>query len=343
MGVRRFVARPSDSQSKSQRLLTKAHQRGKVNPDRKGRYPMLRCTGHGPITRIHLARTFYGRALYTVQAYLVDGLLIDTGCPGTARQFVAWSRGQDIRQVVNTHHHEDHAGGDGPLQRALGLPIAAPPEAVPILARFPRLQPYRRIVWGQPGNVVVEPLGETVETGRYRFQVIPTPGHCPDHVCFFEPKQGWLFSGDLFIHERVRYMRADEDARTTLESLRRVLALRPGLLICSHAGLVEDACGAIERKIAYWEELTGKAQTLRGKGLSLRQITDRLLGPEDMMSRITRGHFAKINLIRSLLEETPAQQAHRDRCRGGRGLGCRTKGKERLPPVNQISGRGGAR
>jgi glyoxylase-like metal-dependent hydrolase (beta-lactamase superfamily II) len=263
---------------------------------------LLRSTDCGPITRIHLARTVFGRPLYTVEAYLVDGLLVDTGCPGTASELVAWCRGQEVRQVVNTHHHEDHAGGDGALQQQLGLPIAAPSGAVSVLADFPRLQFYRRVVWGQPGDVTVEPLGDVVETAHYRFEVIPTPGHCPDHVCLFEREQGWLFSGDLFIHERVRYLRADEDACRTLDSLRRVLALRPRLLICSHAGLVEDGCGAIERKIAYWEGLAEQARALQRRGLSLREVTDRLLGAEDMMTRATRGHFAKINLVRSLLE-----------------------------------------
>lgn len=264
---------------------------------------MLETTTYGPIIRIHLARTILGRALYTVEAYLVDGLLIDTGCPATAPELVAWCRGQDIRQVVNTHHHEDHSGGNGALQKGLNLPIATPAEAIPVLADFPRLQFYRRIIWGQPGSVVVESLGDAVETEHYCFEVFPTPGHCPDHICLFEHEQGWLFSGDLFIHERVRYLRADEDAQGILDSLRRVLALHPRLLACSHAGLIEDARGAIERKIAYWEGLAKQARTLRCKGHSLRDVTDHLLGPEDMMSHLTRGHFTKINLIRSLLEE----------------------------------------
>ena len=264
---------------------------------------MLKATTHGPITRVHLARTVLGRPLYTVEAYLVDGLLIDSGCPATASELLAWCRGQDVRRVVNTHHHEDHSGGDGALQAALGLPIAAPAGAVPILADFPRLQLYRRIVWGQPGNVAVQPLGDVVEADHHRFEVVPTPGHCPDHVCLFEREQGWLFSGDLYVHERVRYLRTDEDALQSLESLRRVLALRPRLLVCSHAGLVEDGCGAIERKIAYWEGLAEQARALRREGLPLREVTDRILGPEDAMALFTRGHFTKINLIRSLLGE----------------------------------------
>ena len=264
---------------------------------------MLRATEPGPIIRIHLARTFFGRALYSVKAYLVDGLLVDTGCPATAAELASWCRGHNVRQVVNTHHHEDHAGGDRALQKTLGLPVAAPSGAIPILADFPRLHFYRWLIWGQPSNVMVQPLGDVVQTDRYRFEVIPTPGHCSDHVCLFEPQQGWLFSGDLFIHERVRCLRSDEDAPRTLESLRQMLALKPRLLVCSHAGLVEDGSSAIERKIAYWEGLAKEARALRRKGLALRKVTDRLLGPEDMMSRITRGHFAKINLIRSLLEE----------------------------------------
>jgi glyoxylase-like metal-dependent hydrolase (beta-lactamase superfamily II) len=263
---------------------------------------MLEATPRGSITRLHLARTIFGRPLHTVEAYLVDGLLIDSGPPATSSEMVAWCRGRDVRQVVNTHHHEDHAGGDNALQCALGVPIAVPAKAVHALCGLPRLQFYRRVVWGQPDSVEATPLGDVVETPHHCLRVVSTPGHSSDHTCFFEPEQGWLFSGDLFIHERARYLRADEDARQILASLRRVLALRPQLLICSHAGFVEDPCGAIERKIAYWERLANQARALRREGLSLREVTDRLLGPEGLTSHISRGHFAKINLIRSLLE-----------------------------------------
>lgn len=161
--------------------------------------------------------------------------------------------------------------------------------------------------WWRPNVIALVLCGQA-----QGFEVIPTPGHCPDHVCLFERDQRWLFSGDLFIHERVRHLRDDEDARGALASLRRVLALRPRLLICSHAGFVgfsnADACGVMERKIAYWEGVAEQARALRGEGLSLRELTDRLLGPENLMTRITRGHFSKINLIRSLLEESRCEK-----------------------------------
>jgi glyoxylase-like metal-dependent hydrolase (beta-lactamase superfamily II) len=237
-----------------------------------------------------------------VAVYLVDGLLIDSGPPATARQLTAWCRGKRVQQVVNTHHHEDHAGGDHQLQEALGLPVAAPELAVPVLANVPRLELYRRFVWGQPASAKVHALGREVETAHHCFQVIPTPGHSPDHICLFEPEQGWLFGGDLFIHERARYLRADEDVRLLVGSLRQVLALRPQLLICSHAGLVRDARGALERKIAYWDQLGEQARALHREGLPLGGITERLLGKEGWTTRVTRGHMSKANLVRSLLE-----------------------------------------
>jgi glyoxylase-like metal-dependent hydrolase (beta-lactamase superfamily II) len=265
---------------------------------------MLQTATRGPITRIHLARTILGRRLRTVEAYLVDGVLIESGPPATASEMLRWCRGRDVCQVINTHHHEDHTGGDSALHTVLGLPVAAPAQALPILRSAPRLQFYRRLVWGQPADVEARPLGDVVETPRHRFVVLPTPGHSLDHVCLFEPQEGWLFSGDLFIHERARYLRMDEDAHQILASLRHVLALRPRLLICSHAAFVEDGHRAIERKITYWEELLEQARTLREDGLSTEAITEALLGPEGLATRVSRGHFSKRNLISSLLDDT---------------------------------------
>lgn len=262
---------------------------------------MLQVTQHGPIAHIRLTRTILGRPIYSVAAYLVDGLLVDSGPPHTAGELVRWCRDQGVQQVVNTHHHEDHSGGNGPLHRVLGLPIHAPAASLPTLAHFYRLELYRRIIWGRPEGVQAEALGERLDTPHYAFQVIPTPGHCPEHVCFFEAREGWLFSGDLFIHERAHYLRTDEEMAPLLASLRRVLALEPRTLFCSHAGVVPDASVALARKIAYWEQLQEKALELGRSGLSDRQVARQLLGKEGMMTRVTRGHMSKRNLARALM------------------------------------------
>jgi glyoxylase-like metal-dependent hydrolase (beta-lactamase superfamily II) len=38
--------------------------------------------------------------------------------------------------------------------------------------------------------------GEVIQTGYYNLEVIWTPGHSPGHVCFYEPANQFLFSGD---------------------------------------------------------------------------------------------------------------------------------------------------
>lgn len=262
---------------------------------------MLRTETSGPITRIEMARTIFGRPLYRVSAFLVDRLLIDTGCPATARELLAFCSEQRIRRIVNTHHHEDHVGGNRLLQRKLALPVFAPRASLPYLEQAPRIPFYRRLVWGQPSPSTAAPLGESVRAGRYRFRVVPTPGHAPDHVCLFEPHERWLFTGDLYVHPRIRYLRRVDDAWAQIRSLRKVLALEPELLICSHAGLVDNAQDALRERIEWWERLADEAGRLSESGCSARAITRRLLGREGLMTFLSGGEFSKRNLICSLL------------------------------------------
>jgi len=160
---------------------------------------MLKSTPYEPITRIDLARTIAGRGRYWTTAYLVDGLLIDSGCAHTAHELLSYLRNQHLIRLVNTHSHEDHIGANSPLQREYpGFEIFAHPLALKILEDPSRqhLQPYRRLMWGWPepsqGKQVED--GEMIRTEHFTFQVIYTPGHSPDHICLYEPEHEWLFS-----------------------------------------------------------------------------------------------------------------------------------------------------
>lgn len=263
--------------------------------------PVFRVSPHGPLTRIRMAKTLFGRPLHEVSAYAFADLLIDSGPPPTAARLVEWCRGQPVRRVVLTHHHEDHIGGAAALQDELGLPVLAPALAVPILAEGLRMPLYRRAVWGTPRRFRAEPLGPVVEGEGYRLQVVPTPGHAFTHVCLFEEGRRWLFSGDLYVHERVTYLRRIEDVWEHMDSLRRVLALEPELLICDHAGILEHARERLARKIQWWEDLAGQARELRGRGLSVSRISRRLLGRNGFLSYASFGDFSHENLIRALL------------------------------------------
>ncbi len=270
---------------------------------------MLEVSHHGPLTRIRLARTFLGRPLRDVSAYLIDGVLIDSGPPATAQELVRWLEASGeaarLRAIVHTHHHEDHVGASPVLARKLGVPIYAPAPTVAILGRPRRVPLYRWLVWGGPGVVSAEVLPERLEVGELRLRVFPSPGHAFDHVCLFEERLGWLFAGDLYVHPRVKYLRRIEDPWQHLASIDRALSYPFTRLVCAHAGVVEEARQALEAKRAYWRGLALEARSLAGKGLRARAITRRLLGAEGLFTYLSGGDFSKANLIKKLLAPPP--------------------------------------
>ena len=113
---------------------------------------MLQASPHGPVTPLHMGQTVLSRTIRTVEAYLVDDLLIDSGPPATAVELARWFRHRELRRIVDTHHHEDHAGGNTVLPEAFGVQVSAPDGALSILRDPPRLELYDRVVWGQPSH-----------------------------------------------------------------------------------------------------------------------------------------------------------------------------------------------
>jgi len=271
---------------------------------------MLKVEKHGlHVVKLCAARTVLGRTFYHTAAYWVDGLLVDTGCAHTASEFLKAVDSLAVEQIVNTHSHEDHIGANGMLQQARDAAILAHPLTCPILAnpRLQHLQLYRRFFWGWPQPSQASPIGEWVETEHYRFRVIHTPGHSPDHICLYEPEQGWLFSGDTYIGGRDRAMRPDYDIYAVIASLKRLAALHvTSLFPGSGTVRADNPVADIQRKIAYLEELGSEVRRLHGAGYSTREIKRRLLGGEPSITYLTLGHFRGVFLVEAYLRRPMA-------------------------------------
>jgi glyoxylase-like metal-dependent hydrolase (beta-lactamase superfamily II) len=271
---------------------------------------MLKATIYGDVTRFDLARTLVGRGRYWTTAYLVDGWLVDTGCAFSAAELVKALAGKSLAGIVNTHSHEDHIGANGRLQRERGnLPIRGHPLALPILAdpagQQP-LHPYRRVLWGWPAPSQGQPVsdGEVIATGRYRFQVVYTPGHSPDHICLYEPEQGWLFTGDLFVGGRDRALREGYDIWAIIASLKRLAALPAKRLFPGSARVRDNPAAEIVAKIEHLEGLGERVLALHRQGRSVEQIVRALLGGPMPIELITLGRFSRRWLVRSYLRPT---------------------------------------
>ena len=136
------------------------------------------------------------KQIWTANAYRNFNYLIACGETGEALAVdpldyekclrVAKEEGWDITQILNTHEHRDHTGGNEPMVRATGARILAHRNAGARIANVAR---------GLAAGDVVK-VGRTVE-----LETLDTPGHTMSHVCLLShTDQPALFCGDTLFN-----------------------------------------------------------------------------------------------------------------------------------------------
>ena len=250
---------------------------------------------YADVTRITMS-SFVGRRFgYDVSAYIVRGMMIDSGFPGARRALEQALGSFDVHGAVITHWHEDHAGNVGLLAER-GIPVALEPETESTLRACPRIQLYRRLTWGQP-PALTAPIIPFEPEG---LQFVPTPGHTTDHQAIWDPESRTLFSGDLWLGVRARVLHETEDPYLIIESLRRALALEPARMFDAHRGLVDRPADAISLKIDWLSETLGEIERRITEGWSDRAIVRDVLGGEEATGYFSRGDYARRNLVRAV-------------------------------------------
>lgn len=233
--------------------------------------------------------------------YRVGSTVIDAGPPNQWAAVRRFLRERPVERLLLTHHHEDHSGNGARIRAELGVEVLSHAASREYLAKGFEIELYRRAIWGVPPLFVPGLLPEQVDAGGgMTLRVIHTPGHAVDLCCFLEPRRGWLFTGDLFISSKPRYLRRDEDPNREIESLREVLRFEFGTVFCSHRGPIARGREAIQEKLDYLQALRDDVVRLAGEGRSIDAITRELVGSEDFLTHFSRGHFSKRNLIQAL-------------------------------------------
>ena len=200
----------------------------------------------------------------------------------------------DVRALLLTHVHLDHAGAAGSLVREnpdvrvyvheRGAPHMVDPSK--LLASAARLYgDALETLWGPflpvpKANVRALAGGERIAEADRAFEVVHTPGHASHHVSFFDRDSGTAFVGDV---AGVRTGRAlfvlpptpppDVDVEVWAESIELVRRWRAATLFVTHFGAHEDPDAHLDAVRTHLPAMAGIARTCieAGGGASDRQ------------------------------------------------------------------------
>lgn len=164
------------------------------------------------------------------------------------RQLDAWAaQGRVVVSIWLTHHHGDHVGDARRLSARLGVPVAAHEATAALLAG--RVRVDRALGDGDVFELAGEP--------RCALRVVFTPGHAPGHLCFLEEQSGVLVAGDMVAGVGTIVIEPSEGSmRAYLDSLARMKALSPRLLLPAHGPVIADPGAKLDEYVQHrlWRE-----------------------------------------------------------------------------------------
>ena len=219
-------------------------------------------------------------------SYLIVGtkqaLMFDTGIGLVPIRPVAEQLTTLPIEVLNSHTHYDHVGGNAEFDRILamdtpytraneqGFPHAdlagevAPESFCHGAPKDADTAAFHTRAW-KPSRVVAD--GDTVDLGGRVLEIIHTPGHTPDALALLDRAHGLLWTGDTYYDATIWLYVPETDLDAYERSIARLAALAPSLtrLLPAHntasasPGHLAEARDAIRRVRA--GEVKGEEQS----------------------------------------------------------------------------------
>lgn len=234
-------------------------------------YPLCKDIGHG----ISTIDTGYCRPGFDASHLIVahgQAALVDVGTAHSVPRIlqVLHDKGiarHDVRYLMVTHVHLDHAGGAGALLQYLpAAQLVVHPRGAPHMIDPAKLIAGATAVYGEErfrslyGDIVPVAAGRVL-TAPDNFELtlngralvfVDTPGHARHHYCIWDARSRGVFCGDTF---GLSYREFDTqhgpfifptttpvqfDAEALHASIDRLLGFNPERMYLTHYGCVED-------------------------------------------------------------------------------------------------------
>ena len=169
-----------------------------------------------------ITNNIYQISFGAVNAFVVEdnGLtLIDTGLKGSTEKIFsaikkAGKKPKDIKQIILTHCHPDHAGSVADLKKLLNVPVFAHEIDAPLIEQGiggRQMQLTPGIVNWLIYNLFIKKAGNTIAPVTVEeklkdndiipvaggIQVIHTPGHSEGHIALLVKNEGVLIAADI--------------------------------------------------------------------------------------------------------------------------------------------------
>ncbi len=267
--------------------------------------------------------------------FLIDGTqpaLVETGSQSSVEAVrdalaAAGLGPADLRWIIVTHIHLDHAGGVGDM--ALAYPNATvvvhergarhlvdPSRLIDSAARVygPLLDGlYGRMLAVPEDRLVAAADGHRVDLGDGHFlTMVDSPGHAKHHHAVLDEQTGTLLVGDAVGVQlpeigslRPATPPPDFDLEDATASLRRFAALRPERVVLTHYGPVDDPAETLaeaEDMLHRWVEVAERTMTESEEaGLDdvAAALAEAFAQPPDGLPEEVREKFEVLNGVHS--------------------------------------------
>ncbi len=141
----------------------------------------------------------------------------------------------NIKWILVSHTHPDHSPGAGKLAELTGA----------ITIGIPAPDGEHQDKSFRPDRIPAD--GDTLDGPDFSIQMISTPGHASNHLCFLHAAHRWLFTGDHIMNgSTVVINPPDGDMREYLRSLANLRKIEIDAIAAGHGGVFYDPRDVID-------------------------------------------------------------------------------------------------